>query len=67
VVVTNNKYFKISNKGLGNKEWVLFEDEPPNKVSEKNCFKSHAYGGVSKYGKIPLFATVGSNGIKAKS
>ena len=67
VVVTDSKYFWLSNKGPGNKEWVLFEDEPPTKVSEQNCFKVHAYGGVSKYGRTPLFVTVGSSGVKAKS
>jgi hypothetical protein len=55
VVVTNSKYFWLSSKGPGNKEWVLFEDESPTKVSEQNCFKVHAYGGVSKYGRTPLF------------
>jgi hypothetical protein len=33
VVVTNNKHYWLSNKGPGNKEWVLFEDEPETKVS----------------------------------
>jgi hypothetical protein len=46
---------------------VLFEDEPPTKVSEQTLFKVHAYGGVSKYGMTPMFVTVGSSGIKAKS
>jgi hypothetical protein len=27
----------------------------------------HAYGGVSKFDKTPLFVTVGSSGVKAKS
>jgi hypothetical protein len=27
----------------------------------------HAYGGVSKYGRTPLFVAVGSSGVKAKS
>jgi hypothetical protein len=67
VVVTDSKYFWLSNKGAGNKEWVLFEDEPPTKVSEQKCFKVHAYVGVSKYGRTPLFLTVGSSDIKAKS
>jgi hypothetical protein len=67
VVVTDCKYFWLSNNGTGNKEWVLFEDEPPTKVSEQNYFKVHAYGGVSKYGRRPLFVTVGSSGVKAKS
>jgi hypothetical protein len=67
MVVTDRKYFWLSNKGPGNKEWVPFEDEPPTKVFEQNCFKVHAYGGVSKYGMTPLFVTVGSSGVKAKS
>jgi hypothetical protein len=55
VVVTDIKYFWLyNNKGPGNKEWVLFEDEPPTKVSEQNCFKVHAYGGVSKYSMTPM-------------
>jgi hypothetical protein len=45
---------------------VLFEDEPPTKVSEQSCFKVYAYGGVSKYGRTPLFVTVESSGVKAK-
>jgi hypothetical protein len=46
---------------------VLFEDEPPTKVSQQKCFEVHPYGGVSKYGMTPLFVTVGSSGVKAKS
>jgi hypothetical protein len=46
---------------------VLFEDEPPTKVSEQNCFKVHAYGGVSKDERTPLFVTVESSGVQAKS
>jgi hypothetical protein len=49
MVVTNNKHFWLSNKGSGNKEWVLFEDVPPTKVSQQNYFKVRAHGGVSKY------------------
>jgi hypothetical protein len=30
--VIDNNYFWQSNKGPGNKEWVLFEDEPPTEV-----------------------------------
>jgi hypothetical protein len=67
LLVADIKYFWLSNKGPGSKEWVLFEDEPPTKVSEQNCFKCHAYGGACKYGKTPLFVTVGSSRIKAKS
>jgi len=67
VVVTDSKYFWLTSKGPGNKEWVLFEDEPPTKVSQQNCFKVHAYGGVCKYGRTPLFVTVGSSVVKAKS
>jgi hypothetical protein len=32
VVLTENKYFWLSNEGPGNKEWLIFEDEPPTKV-----------------------------------
>jgi hypothetical protein len=46
---------------------VLFEVQTPSKVSGQNCFKVHAYGGVGKYGKTPLFVRVWSNGGKAKS
>eukprot|EP00873_Tetraselmis_striata_P015615 jgi/Tetstr1/435879/TSEL_024767.t1 len=63
-VVTDSKYFWLCTKGPGFKEWVLFEDEPPTKPSEKNCFKLHVYGGVSKYGRTPLFVTAGSTRIK---
>jgi hypothetical protein len=44
-----------------------FEDESPTKVLVPNCFKVHAYGGVGKYGKTPLFVILGSNDIKARS
>jgi ubiquitin-protein ligase len=49
------------------KEWVHYEDEPPTKVSEQNGFKVHAFGFISKYCLTPLFVTMVSNGIKAKS
>ena len=47
---------------------VLFEDEPPTKVSiEQKCYKVRAYCGVSKHGMAPWMVTIASNGIKAKS
>ena len=66
--VTHNKCFWMSNKGhAGNMECVLVEDDPPTKVSQQNCFKVRASFGANKYGKIPLFVTTGSNGVKVKS
>jgi hypothetical protein len=67
VVVTDSKYFWLPYERPGNKECVLIAHERPNKASEQGCFKVHAYGGVTKYGKIALFVTVESTGIKAKS
>ena len=46
---------------------MLVEDEPPTKVSQQNCLKVRAPFGANKYGKIPLFVTTGSNGVKVKS
>jgi hypothetical protein len=33
VIVTDDKYFWLSNKGPGNKEWAFLEDEPPTRLS----------------------------------
>ena len=57
----------VAQNGPGKKKWVVFEDDPPTKVSEQNCFKVHAHGGVRKYGTTPLFVNVGSKGGRATS
>ena len=67
VVVMDIKYYWLPKNGPGKKKWVVFEDDPPTKVSEQNCFKVHAHGGVRKYGTTPLFVNVGSKGGRATS
>jgi hypothetical protein len=65
---TKSRPFGFLIKVPWNKEWVVFENEPPTKVSiEPKCFKVHAHGGVSKHGMTPWFVTIGRSGIKAKS
>ena len=46
-----------------NKEFKLIEHEPPTRASKQGCFKEHAYGGGSKYGRRPLIVTMESTGI----
>ena len=36
-------------------------------ATNKNCTKVHVYGGVSKWGRTPLFATVGTTGFKSET
>ena len=67
VVVTDSKYFWLCPKGPGRKEWVLFGQRPPTRPSESHCHKVHVYAGVSKYGRTPLFVTVGTTGLHAAS
>ena len=67
VVVTDNKYFWLFPRGFGPKVWVLYDAEPPIKTAKRNCFKVHAYAGVSKWGRTKLLVTVGTTGFKAES
>ena len=67
VVVTDSKYFWLCPRGVGSKVWVLYDVEPPTETVEKNCFKVHAYAGVSKWGRTKLFVTVGTTGFEAAS
>ena len=65
VVVTDSKYFWLCPRGVGPKVWVPYGDTAPNTAAEKNCFKVHAYAGVSKWGRTKLIVTVGTSGLQA--
>jgi transposase len=67
VVVTDSKYFWLCPRSVSPKVWVLYDAEPPIDTAERNCFKVHAYAGVSKWGRTKLFVTVGTTGFKADS
>lgn len=67
VVVTDSKYFWLCPKGSGPKKWVRYGQCVPDKPAERNCFKVHVYAGVCRFGRTPLFATVGSTGLKAET
>jgi transposase len=67
VVVTDSKYFWLCPRSVGPKRWVLYHEMPPVQHAERNCFKLHVYAGVSRWGRTPMFATVGSTGLKADS
>ena len=65
VVVTDSKYFWLCPSGVGRKVWVLYGENAPMVATNKNCTKVHVYGGVSKWGRTPLFTTVGTTGLKS--
>lgn len=65
VVVTDSKYFWLCPRGVGPKHWVPYGQEADYEPAEKNCYKVHVYAGVSKWGRTPLFVTVGTTGLKA--
>ena len=67
VVVTDSKYFWLCPRGVGPKVWVPYGDTAPNTPAEKNCFKVHAYAGVSKWGRTKLIVTVGTTGLQAST
>lgn len=67
VVISDSKVFWLCPKGVGSKQWVLYEDEPPVIPTPKNQTKVHVYGAVSKWGKTPLFPTAGTSGMKFPS
>ena len=69
VVVTDSKYFWLCPKGRGRKIWVKQGHKPPAGKLDRNCFKVHVYGGVTKYkpshkGRTPLFVTVGTSKLQ---
>lgn len=67
VMVTDSKYFDLipqPGKSVGAKVWVLYGHQPPEVPVSKTSFRLHVYGGVSKYGRTPLFAVTCTTGIK---
>lgn len=67
VVISDSKIFWLCPKGVGYKQWVLYEDEPPVLPAVKNHTKLHVYGAVSRWGKTPLFPTAGTSRMKFSS
>lgn len=67
VVVTDSKYFWLCPRGVGPKRWVLYGQAPLVEQAERNCYKVHVYAGVSRWGRTPMFVTVGTTGFKAES
>ena len=67
VAVSDSKMFYLCQQGIGSKQWVLYEDEPPELPAYKNCSKVHAYAAVTKWGKTQLFFTAGTTGMKFPS
>ena len=67
VVVTDSKYFWLCPRGYGPKVWVRYGEEAPYAAAERNCYKVHAYAGVSKYGRTPLIVTVGTTGLQSST
>lgn len=64
VVFTDSKIFWLCPRGIGPKVWVLHGELPPTTSKFVNIQKIHAYAGVSKWGKTPLFVTNGTTGLK---
>jgi hypothetical protein len=64
VAVSDSKMFWLCPKGVGDKVWVLYEDEPPLKAAYRDCTQVHAYAAVTKWGKTNLFFTAGTTGMK---
>ena len=67
VVVTDSKYFRLQSRGSGDKVWVIFGEDAPTHATEQRNFNVHVYAGVSKYGKTPLFCTVGTTDLIAET
>ena len=67
VAVSDSKIFWLCPKGVGDKRWVLFEDDPPTVPAYRSCTKVHAYAAVTKWGKTDLFVTAGTTGFKSES
>ena len=65
--ISDSKNFWLVSRGPGDKVWVMYGEEPPVIAAETHSFKVHAYAVVTKYGKSPLFATVGTTGMHADS
>lgn len=65
--ISDSKYFWLCSRGPGDKVWVIYGEDPPTVASETHSFKVHAYAVVTKYGKSPLFFTVGTTGMNADS
>ena len=66
-VVTDSTYIYLYPQATGDGAWVLEGQEPVVRPRVRNSFRLHMYAGVSKYGRTPLFATVGSSHIKSDS
>ena len=66
VVVTDSKYFWLCPSGVGRKVWVRYCEHAPVVAINPNFTKVHVYGGVSKWGRTPLFTMmVGTTGLKS--
>jgi transposase-like protein len=66
-MITDSKYFWLCPRGIGRKVWVQYGKHAPMEATNKNCTKVHVYGGVSKWGRTPLFATVGTTCFKSET
>lgn len=67
VAVSDSKVFYLCQPGVGSKQWVLYEEEPPELPAYKNSTKVHAYAAVTRWGKTQLFFTAGTTGMKFPS
>ena len=65
MAVTDHRFFWQPYDRPGKKEFKLIEHEPPTRASKQGCFKDHAYGGGSKYGRRPLIVTMNSKNAVA--
>ncbi len=67
IAISDSKNFWLVSRGPGDKVWVMYGEEPPVIAAETHSFKVHAYAVVTKYGKSPLFSTVGTTGMHSES
>jgi hypothetical protein len=52
---------------VGDKRWVLFENDPPYRAIISNVHKVHVYAVVTEWGETTLFATAGTTGFTSET
>jgi hypothetical protein len=66
VAASDSGIFWLCPKGVGNKRWDLFEDDPPAVPAYRSYTKVHAYAAESDWGKTDLFVRAGTVGFKSE-
>jgi hypothetical protein len=65
MAVLDSKIFWLCPKGVSDKRWVLFEDNPPTVRAYRRCAKVHIYAAIVEWSKTNF--TVGSPAFKSES